>query len=144
MKVGITGHRPARLKGREEEVRLWIIRELQELKEKNEDISLITGMARGVDQIAALAAIDLHIPVECIFPYQHCFSEAEQYIVDHAMSVRFFSDKYKEDVFLARDRRLVEESDILLVVWDGKFNGGAYNTYKYANSLRKEIWIFPW
>ena len=39
---------------------------------------------------------------------------------------------------------MVDDCDLLLVVWDGKPWGGTYLTYKYAVEEDKDILIYPW
>jgi len=77
MRVAITGHRPERLKGQERQIEIWIEYVLKSLVKKHEKICLISGMARGIDQMAALVAIRLDIPIECYFGYRHKLSPVE-------------------------------------------------------------------
>jgi predicted Rossmann fold nucleotide-binding protein DprA/Smf involved in DNA uptake len=145
MKIGITGHRPPRLKGQEKLIEHWIEEQLINLRAVYKDIILVTGMAAGVDQIAALAAIKLGVGVECFFPYRHKLSMTEKYIVENAAEVRYFAEQYPgKGVYLNRDRALVEESDLLLVVFDGRPLGGTHYTFEYAKTLGKNIMNFPW
>lgn len=145
MKIAVTGHRPGRIRGKEGEIKRWIRDVLKQEKEKNGGkVSLICGMAEGVDQIAALAAISEDIDVECYFAYKHGFRGVEEYIADKAAEVRFISEKYQSGCFLKRDRRMVDDCDMLLVVWDGKENGGTYYTYCYALEKGVPILMFDW
>ena len=57
MLVGVTGHRPERLGTNWPVVERWIGDKINEYKKTGESVSLITGMARGVDQIAARVAV---------------------------------------------------------------------------------------
>ena len=144
MKIGITGHRPPRLKGQEKLIEHWIEEQLINLRAVYKNIILVTGMAAGVDQIAALAAIKLGVGVKCFFPYKHKLSITEQYIVENAAEVRYFAEQYTgRGVYLNRDRALVDESDIMLVVFDGRPIGGTYYTVEYAKTLGKNILKFP-
>ena len=40
---------------------------------------------------------------------------------------------------ILRDRRLVDDCDVLLAVWDGIRVGGTWDTIKYAQENRKRI-----
>lgn len=99
-------------------------------------------MARGVDQIAAVTAIDAGVGVRCYYPFPRRFSNLEDYVMTHAEVTRFEQDKYSSGVYLRRDRRIVDDCDVLLVVWDGVKNGGTYYTYKYALEKGKKVEVF--
>ena len=141
MKIAITGHRPERLLSREGEVKEWVRESIRKYKGSD----FLCGMARGVDQIGALAAIAEKIKLHCYFPYKHKLSDMEQFLVDKADEVIWCEDKYSgPDCYFKRDRRMVDDCDLLLVVWDGIKSGGTYYTYKYAVEQGKDVVIFPW
>lgn len=50
---------------------------------------MLNGMAKGVDQMAALVAIRLDIPVECYFGYRHKLNPLEEYIADNAIGIHY-------------------------------------------------------
>ena len=104
----------------------------------------LCGMTRGVDQLGALAAIAEKVNLHCYFPYKHKLSDTEQYIVDKAAEVLYLEDKYSDGCFFRRDRRLVDDCDLLLVVWDGVKSGGTWYTFQYAIETRKDFLCFPW
>ena len=139
MLVGITGHRPERLGNNWPVVERWIAGKLEEYKARGERVSLITGMARGVDQIAATTAINVGVGVRCYYPFPHKFSDLEDYVLVNAEVTRFEQDKYSSNVYFKRDRRIVDDCDVLLVVWDGVKKGGTYYTYKYALEKGKKV-----
>ena len=142
MLVGITGHRPERLGNNWPIVERWIAEKLEEYKTRGERVSLITGMARGVDQIAATTAINAGVGVRCYYPFPHKFSDLEDYVLVNAEVTRFEQDKYSSGVYFKRDRRIVDDCDILFAVWDGIKNGGTWQTIKYAREKKKQIVYF--
>lgn len=144
MKIGITGHRPQRLIGQCEKVRNWINESFKRAAAQEEKIELITGMAVGVDQIEALTALEQGIGVYCYFPYRHELHPVEEYIAGHAAEVRYISEEYWKECYTKRDRRIVDDCDVLMVVWDGKFGGGTWETYRYALEVDKPVWVYPW
>lgn len=145
MKIAITGHRSVRLNGQEEKVRLWIKEQLINFRACYKEIELLNGMAKGVDQIAAQEAINLGIPLICLFPYRRKLNEFEELIVAEAAKIIWVSDVYiGKNVYFERDRRMVNECDVLLVVWDGIKTGGTYYTYKHAQALGKKLILYPW
>ena len=142
MLVGITGHRPERLGTNWPVVERWIAGKLEEYKASGEPVSLISGMARGVDQIAATTAIDAGVGVRCYYAFPRKFSNLEDYVMLNAEVTRFEQNVYTPDVYLTRDRRIVDDCDVLLVVWDGVKSGGTYYTYKYALEKGKKVEVF--
>ena len=142
MLVGVTGHRPERLGTNWPIVERWIAGKLEEYKARGEKVSLISGMARGVDQIAATTAIDQGVGVRCYYPYMHKFSNLEDYIMTRAEVIRYEHKDYVPQCYTDRDRRIVDDCDVLLVVWDGIKYGGTYYTYKYALEKGKKVEVF--
>lgn len=100
-------------------------------------------MAQGVDQIAALIAIDNEVQVSCYFPYRKKLWGVQEYIAGKAAEVRYICEKYQNGCYTKRDRRMVDDCDLLLVVWDGKPWGGTYLTYQYALEKGRDVLIYP-
>lgn len=142
MLVGITGHRPERLGTNWPIVERWIAGKLGEYQKSGEKVSLITGMARGTDQIAATTAIDMGVGIRCYYPFPHKMSNLEDYVMTHAEVIRYEANEYRPNVYFTRDRRIVDDCDVLLVVWDGIKSGGTYYTYKYALEKGKKVEVF--
>lgn len=140
MIIGVTGHRPQRLKKFADvnEITDWLDLEFQ----KFDEFRFITGMAQGVDQIAALEAFAFGGRIWCYFPYKHKLSELEDYIVTKADKVVYEQESYSPDCYIKRDRRIVDDCDLLLAVWDGKKHGGTYQTIEYAKKKGKPIIFF--
>lgn len=133
MKIAITGHRPDRIKGHEKEIYEWFKEKFAAIRPSE----VITGMAQGVDQIAAQAARDLGINYLCVYPYKRSVSTAEQDLIDSSSGVVWMADKYFKNCYTTRDKWMVDKSDKVLAVWDGKPGGGAYYTMKYAQEKDK-------
>lgn len=141
--VGITGHRPARIKGREKEIEEWLRGQLADSKD---DIELAySGMASGVDQIFARVAEELGIPLVCCYAFHHkSFHPQQLAIHEKAAEIRYVSDKRSDDVYTIRDRYLVDRCDVMYAVFDGIKAGGVWDAIQYAESLGKEVVYFPW
>lgn len=133
MKIAVTGHRPERIKGHEKEIYEWFKEKFAAIRPSE----VITGMAQGVDQIAAQAARDMGINYLCVYPYKRNVSVVEQDLIDSSSGVVWLADKYFKDCYTTRDRWMVDRSDKVLVVWDGKPGGGTYYTMNYANDKNK-------
>ncbi|MDV3428250.1 MAG: DUF1273 domain-containing protein [Bacillota bacterium] len=139
MKITITGHRPERIKGHEKEIYEWFKKKFAELRPSE----VITGMAQGVDQIAASAARDMKIPYLCVYPYRKkSFSFQENELFQNAAGVIYLSEKFYYGCYHARDKFMVDRANKILVVWDGKVGGGTYFTMNYAINKKKEMEIF--
>lgn len=140
MVIGVTGHRPQRLKKFVEiaEVTDWLDLQFQQYDE----FRLISGMAQGVDQIAALEGLHFGGRLWCYFPYKRKLSEYEDYLTTKADKIVYEQEGYSSDCYIRRDRRIVDDCDILLAVWDGKKNGGTYQTIEYAKKQGKQIVYF--
>ena len=144
IKVAVTGHRPQRIKNQQKDIKYWLVEQIRNLLACYDKVILIDGMAQGVDQIAALAAIKNGAQVSCYFPYKKKLHHIQEYIVENAAEVRYICDKYQPQCYTKRDFRMVDDCDLLLVVWDGKPWGGTYLTYQYAINQNKNILIYPY
>lgn len=142
MKIAITGHRPERLGDRNKEVYDWFVEKFKEYKPND----IYTGMARGVDQIAAWAAKDNDYFYTCTFPYKRkSFCPEEEELINGSARVIYCSEKYNgPKTYIDRDEYMVDCSNVLLAVWDGVKEGGTWQTIKYAMQCGKEIIYFPW
>lgn len=144
IRIAVTGHRPERIKGKEQKIEEWIEKQIQIFIKNNDVITIIDGMAEGVDQIAAGVALNKGVQLSCYFPYKKRLYGVCAAFAEKATEVRFLYDKYWDKCYLERDRRMVDDCDLLLVVWDGKPWGGTYYTYKYALQKGKNVLIYPW
>jgi uncharacterized phage-like protein YoqJ len=106
---------------------------------------VLSGMAQGWDTILAEAAVSLGIPFNAICPFKGQGSnwpeEAKKRYIEllaKAKEVIYTSDHYHKHCFFVRDRYLVDNSDILFAMWDGREKGGTFYTVKYSiESLEK-------
>ena len=144
IKVAVTGHRPERIKGREDDIKYWLEGQIKNLKACYDDVVLIDGMAQGVDQMAALAALKVGAQVSCYFPYRRKLYGVQEYIVENAKECKYIYEKFQPECYKDRDHRMVDDCDMLIVVWDGKEYGGTYDTYCYALNKGKDVLIYPW
>lgn len=144
LKVAVTGHRLERIKGQQENIKKWLVEQIKYLFNLCDKLILIDGMAQGVDQMAALVAIECGVQVWCYFSYKKKLYGVQEFIVENAAEVRYICDKYQSGCYITRDRRMVQDCDVLLGVWDGKPWGGTYLTLEYAKDMRKETILYPW
>lgn len=70
----------------------------------------------------------------------------EMYAVEHNIPIRIFSPNWKENGNVAgiiRNKKMVEYSDAVISIWDGKSNGTRF-TIDYSKKMKKpiKIWIY--
>ena len=135
MIMTVTGHRPQRLKGQQKLIKKWAIEQLTYFHPS----AIYDGMAQGADQIIAIAAKELGIPIICCYPFpkQH-FHPIEQWIMENNQTI-FTSHNYSKESYYIRDCYMVDHADMLLCVWDGVGGGGTFLTRNYAIKKNKKI-----
>ena len=135
MTIAVTGHRPQRLKGQEKLIKKWAERELIRLQPS----AIYNGMAQGTDQIVAIVAKKLNIPIICCYPFpKKYYHPVEQWIMENNQVI-FVSPQYSKQAYAIRDNFMVDHADKLLCVWDGIGGGGTFLTRNYALQQNKEI-----
>lgn len=112
--------------------------------------NFISGMALGVDMIAAEIVLELkskypEIMLECALP---CETQASRWSVkyrDRYFNIIEMSDKetllqthYTADCMHKRNRYMVDHSDYVIAVWDGSPSGTG-KTVMYAKENHKTI-----
>lgn len=146
MRVGITGHQ--RLK---EPVRWgWVKQELDRLLTSlTPPLVGITSLAAGADQLFANAILQHGGSLEIVIPfagYESTFSaepDRQQYfrLLQHALKQEILEKAGSdEEAYLASGKRMVDQSELLIAVWDGMPAtglGGTGDVVNYAVQQRK-------
>ena len=162
MIISITGHRPASLDGDynltsklskaiESKLKsiLWDISSDCEFNKNGEQVTLMSGMALGVDTIWAKIAIETNKKLIAVIPcanqdklWSKSSKELYYNILSHPnTTVVYTSDKeYTNGCMQVRNEYLVNNSDLLIGIWKGS-NGGTKNCIDYAQSVGKQIII---
>lgn len=108
------------------------------------------GGAIGFDMLASLKVLELReqhpaLQLQLMLPcpdqtkgWDEPSRRAHRYLTEHADSVICISDRYHSGCMLARDRRLVDGSDLCLAYCAHAGGGTAY-TCSYANKKGVEI-----
>ena len=155
--VCFTGHRPQSIPY------LWDETSAQSLKLKsklekaivylieNKGVThLISGMALGVDMIAAEIVLELKkkyqdITLECAIPCETQANKWTEKYRDRYFSIIEMSDKetllqthYTADCMHKRNRYMVDKSDYVIAVWNGSPSGTG-KTVLYAKENNKQI-----
>ncbi|MCA1565913.1 MAG: hypothetical protein LC803_09800 [Acidobacteria bacterium] len=146
MRIGITGHQrlknPARWG--------WVKRELDRLLSSlTPPLIGITSLAKGADQLFANAVLRHGGSLEIVIPfagYESTFSrerDQQEYtrLLQHALKLEVL-EKYgsDEEAYFASGKRMVDQSELLIAVWDGMPAaglGGTGDVVNYAMQQRK-------
>ena len=158
LKICFTGHRPKGLPwGYDEEKECCILFKnvMFSIIEKaiiNGYTYFISGMALGVDMICAEIVLSLkkkykNVVLECAIP---CLNKEKQWwpisaqerykkILHKADIVHYVSkEEYSNSCMNDRNKYMVEQSDVVIAVWNGKPSGTG-NTVKMAKQSGKKI-----
>jgi hypothetical protein len=111
----------------------------------------VSSLAAGADQLFASLILEYDGRLHVIIPsesYETTFSEPHdldqfQSLLQRAHAVEQLGySEPSEDAFLAAGRRVVENSDVLLAVWDGqpaKGKGGTADIVEYARNRGSKV-----
>lgn len=159
MKVAITGHRPNKL-GNDYDLVSPLVKEIKSsiikilVNECNDlkNLTLISGMALGIDTLFAKIAIEFDYPLHAYIP---CMGQEKMWvqkskdlyneILQHPLcNVRYISrQNYTPSCMQLRNEWMVNDCNLLIAVWDGT-SGGTKNCVDYAKAQgRRIIFIDP-
>ena len=157
-----TGHRPAKLGGwaNFESTRLPLLidavtTELSLLSDKFSVDRVLTGMAMGYDYALGMAALQLKIPVVAVIPFNdfdstwtYSYRRLYKQLLDLSAEYVVVTDDVNLDkkwevnkALDTRNKYLVDNSDILLALFDGTAKGGTYNCLMYASKKQPKMII---
>lgn len=147
--VAFTGHRPLKLNNCYDAchpTQVAIYNEIKLTLKRLNPSKAISGMALGVDQIAARACFDLSIPFIAAVPFKGQESkwpeksqEYYRWLLSCADEVKIVSEGgYSAYKMQIRNQWMVNNSGLLIAVWDGS-EGGTGNCVDYARLRGKPI-----
>lgn len=148
MIVAFTGHRPDKLGGYEipNPTYLHIYNQIEKALINLKPEKVITGMALGIDQWAAIIAYRLKIPYLSAIPFEN---QECKWPEDSQKTFRILRKLASEEVIVSegayaaskmqvRNEWMVNNCDVLIAIWDGS-KGGTGNCIEYAKSIGKKI-----
>ena len=151
MIIAATGHRPNKLNN-EYDMRgpcsNYIRDQIQIYLDKFKPEKIISGMALGVDLIFALLALDNKIPVIAAVPFigqERIWPDISKKIyfdvLNHPLvKITVISEGgYEAWKMIIRDHWMVDNSDLLIAVYNGDKDGGTAKTFQYATKMKKQI-----
>lgn len=153
LKIGIIGHRDLS-KQKIYKYKQVVFKTLKKLQVKHQDIKLITPLADGADRLVVYQALKLNICFEVVLPMKKneykndfCLYSKKEFerLLKKASNIKTLI--YKNNV--SRDfkyesvgKYVSDQCDILLVLWDGKYNnlqGGTGEIVKYHLNQNKKL-----
>ncbi len=152
-----TGHRPKGFpfayekRGREYKAYLKLLKQKTETAITEYGITaFISGMAIGADLDFAEIVLKLRkkypVTLECAVPCPNQTlkwndKDKRRYdgVIKRADKISLISERYTPECMLKRNRYMVDKSDRVIAVFNGKEEGGTWYTIKYAKANDKEI-----
>lgn len=152
MILSLTGHRPNRL-NKEWDMdgpMSWeILSEVADAFDELKPTKILNGMALGFDQIAAQVALLRKIPIEACIPYEgqeSNWSKKAQarywdLLNNPLVTVNILTDGgFANWKFHHRNKYMVNNSNALLMCWNGDIEGGTYACQEYAHEKGIQIY----
>ena len=149
--IGITGHRHLKNQRTEDFVRLKIRELLIKYLNLFPQMDALSALAEGADTIFAQEALNLGIPLTSVIPfakYEDDFSEPDarkqfRHLLANSQNiVRMNYTNRSDNAYLEAGKWIVDHSDLLFAVWDGKpaaGKGGTGDVVNYAISEKVPV-----
>lgn len=106
----------------------------------------ISGFAEGVDlyfaDIVAEMKEENDLFLEAAIPYRNRIKTKDkefQRLITQCNAVGIHSEEYSSSCYLVRNRFMVQSSDLVIAVYDGREKGGTLSTMRYAHAMEKEV-----
>lgn len=106
----------------------------------------ISGFAEGVDLYFAEIVVELkkqyNLTLEVAIPYRNRVNSSNpdfKRLLQCCDSFGVHSETYTPACFMMRNRFMIQSSDRVIAVYDGREKGGTLFTMRYANVMEKEI-----
>ena len=113
----------------------------------------LSGFADGVDQYFAEIVLELqkenrNLKLIAVLPYRGRVKGLNHRVQTRALlsacsEMVVIQEEYQPNVYLQRNRYLVEHSDRVIAVYDGREKGGTVKTIRFAHRLQKELREIP-
>jgi hypothetical protein len=152
MRIGVSGHQNIGAIDVVDRVRAQVADELR----KRPFISGVSSLAEGADQLFAEIVLNLGKLLEVVIPcrnYEAAFANPVAAKQFRELKKRAFTSSVLsfeepcEEAYYQAGRRIVEVSDLMIFVWNGKpakGHGGTADIVAYAQELGREfVWINP-
>ena len=115
--------------------------------------AFISGFADGVDLMFAeivsrATAKNPGIKLIAALPYRKRLEtlqkrERTKALIKQCAEVYVAAEEYLPSVYVKRNRYMVERSDRVIAVYDGRDSGGTVGTIRLTHQMKKELWEIP-
>lgn len=113
----------------------------------------MSGFAEGVDQYFAEIVLEMRkanpaLELVAAIPYQKRLDSLREKkrtdeMLDACADIVVIQEEYQPSVYARRNRYMVERSDRVIAVYDGREKGGTAGTIRYTHILEKELREIP-
>lgn len=144
MRIGLTGHRTERLRGKEQEVKEWLVKVIDILSEGQPTMEFLCGCADGADELFGMLAYDypkVHLTL-CKPTRGYRFGKIDK-LAERANGSVYMVDNWRKGADSLRDKYIADNCDVLLAVWDGDESSGVCGTIRFAKRAGKPIIYCP-
>lgn len=147
----VTGHRDFPVQ-QTEYVKVSLRREIE--KAIADDYThFMSGFAEGVDQYFAEIVMEKKqdnpaLQLIAVIPYRKRLEnlkkrERTKMLLESCAEVKVIREEYLPSVYSHRNRYMVENSDRVIAVYDGREKGGTVNTIRFTHKMKKELREIP-
>ena len=115
--------------------------------------AFISGFADGVDLmfveiVSQTMQENPRIKLIAAIPYRKRLEtlqkrERTKALLEQCAEIYVAAEKYLPSVYVKRNRYMVERSDRVIAVFDGRGSGGTVGTIRLAHQMKKELWEIP-
>ena len=113
----------------------------------------MSGFAEGVDQYFAEIVLEMRrlnpaLELVAVIPYQkrldNLWKKKRTYeMLETCADIIVIREEYQPSVYSHRNRYMVEHSDRVIAVYDGREKGGTVGTIRFTHVLKKELREIP-
>ena len=115
--------------------------------------AFISGFADGVDLMFAEIVSQTmqenpRIKLIAAIPYRKRMEtlqkrERTKALLEQCAEIYVAAEEYLPSAYVKRNRYMVERSDRVIAVYDGRDSGGTVGTIRLAHQMKKELWEIP-
>lgn len=115
--------------------------------------AFISGFADGVDLmfveiVSQTMQKKPRIKLIAAIPYRKRLEtlqkrECTKSLLEQCAEIYVTAEEYRPSVYVQRNRYMVERSDRVIAVYDGRDSGGTVGTIRLAHQMKKELWEIP-
>ena len=113
----------------------------------------MSGFAEGVDQYFAEIVLEMRrlnpdLELIAVIPYQKRLDNLQKKkrtykMLETCADIIVIREEYQPSVYSHRNRYMVEHSDRVIAVYDGREKGGTVGTIRFTHVLKKELREIP-